>query len=129
MRKILAFTVIVEIGTGLVLLIDPALVVALLIGADLSPVGAIAGRCFGITLVALSVACWPGRRPAAGIADGAVRGMLLYNAAIALYLAYLGAVAHVGGPLLWPAVVLHAVVAMLLAAMWRRERKTAATGN
>jgi hypothetical protein len=128
-RKILAFTVIVEGGTGLLLLLDPALVAALLVGADLSVVGVVVGRCFGITLVALSVACWPGRRSAAGIAVGAVRGMLLYNAAIALYLAYLAMAAHLGGPLLWPVVVLHAVVAALLAATWRRERKaTAADG-
>jgi hypothetical protein len=48
-------------------------------------------------------------------------GILLYNAVVALYLAYLGAIAHIGGPLLWPAVALHAVVALLL--IWaRRDR-------
>jgi hypothetical protein len=40
--------------------------------------------------------------------------MLIYNALIALYLAYLGTIAHLGGALLWPAVVLHGVVAGLL---------------
>ena len=62
--------------------------------------------------VALSFACWPGTR-----ADGspaAFGGMLIYNAAIALYLGWLGMFAHLGGLLLWPAVVLHAIVAALL---------------
>jgi hypothetical protein len=36
--------------------------------------------------------------------------MLVYNRLIALYLAYLGLVGHLGGP----AVALHAVIALLL---------------
>jgi hypothetical protein len=120
--------VIVEIGTGLVLLLDPALVVALLVGGDLSGASAVAARCFGIALVALGLACWPGR-PSAGRAAAAVCGMLLYNAAIALYLAYVGTADHLGGALLWPAVAIHAVVAALLAIAWRRERNTAETGR
>jgi len=127
-RKILAFTVIAEIGTGLALLLDPALVVALLVGGDLSGAGVVVARCFGIALVALGLACWRGRQSAGNVA-AAVRGMLIYNAAIALYLAFLGTVGHLGGPLLWPAVVIHAVVAALLAIKWRRERGTAEIGS
>jgi len=127
-RKILAFTVIAEIGTGLALLLDPALVVALLVGGDLSGAGVVVARCFGIALVALGLACWRGRQSAGNVA-AAVRGMLIYNAAIALYLAFLGTVGHLGGPLLWPAVVIHAVVAALLAITWRRERGTAEIGS
>jgi hypothetical protein len=37
---------------------------------------------------------------------------------IALYLAYLGTLGHLGGSLLWPGVALHAVVALLLAREW-----------
>jgi hypothetical protein len=121
LRKIIAFTVIVEIGTGLALLIDPAFVVALLVGADLPGVGPIAARCFGITLVALGLACWPSRKPGRSDAP-AVRGLLVYNAAIALYLAYLATLGHLRGLLSWPAVALHAVVALLLVWAWRDER-------
>jgi hypothetical protein len=127
-RRILAFTVIVEIGTGLGLLLFPALVGALLVGGDLAGAGVVVARCLGMTLVALGLACWRGRQTAGNVA-AAVRGMLLYNAAIALYLAYVGTADHLGGPLLWPAVVLHAVVAALLATMWRRERNTAEIGS
>jgi hypothetical protein len=50
--------------------------------------------------------------------------MLSYNALIALHGAYLGTVAHVGGPLLWPGVALRALAALLLVWAWRAERST-----
>jgi Ca2+/Na+ antiporter len=126
LRKVLAFSAVAETGTGLVLMIAPALVVKWLLGAEVSGTGVLLGRCFGITLLALGLACWPERnRAEAG--SPAARGMLLYNALIALYLAYLGTAGHFGGVLLWPAVALHAVVASLLVWAWRRERRSRAT--
>jgi hypothetical protein len=53
--------------------------------------------------------------------------MSTYNALIALYLAWLGIVGHMGGLLLWPAAALHAVVALLLLWTWRNERGGPAT--
>ena len=128
MKKILAFSVVAEIGTGLVLMIDPAIVVALLLGIDVSGVGIALGRCFGIALLTLGIACWPGGRHAAG-GSSPFWAMLTYNSLIALYLAFLGTVRHVGGLLLWPAVTLHAAVALLLIWAWRRERRSATTGE
>ena len=118
LRKILAFAAVVEVGIGLVLLIDPAIVVTLLLGAEVSGVGTPLGRCFGIALLALGLACWPSRQRAES-SSPALRAMLAYNLLIALYLAYLGTAGHLGGVLLWPGVVLHAVVALLLAWTWR----------
>ena len=70
-------------------------------------------RCFGVALVALGLACWPqGGR--AGIGRAGVRALLAYNALIALILGYAGAVGQLVGPLLWPAVALHGVVALVL---------------
>jgi Ca2+/Na+ antiporter len=124
--KILAFAAFVEIGTGLALMIDPAMVVVLLVGVDVSGVGILLGRCFGIAMLALGVACWPsGQR--AEVRSSAFRGMLTYNFLIALYLAFLGTVRRLGGTLLWPGVALHAVVALLLVWTWRNERRTTAT--
>jgi hypothetical protein len=118
LRRILSFAAVVEVGTGLVLLIDPVIVVTLLLGAEVSGAGIPLGRCFGIALLALGVACWPSRQhPNRG--SPAFRAMLIYNVLIALYLAYLGTVGHLRGVLLWPAVTLHAVVALLLLQMWR----------
>ena len=121
--KILAFAAVVEIGTGLALMIDPAIVVRLLLGTDVSGTGILLGRCFGIALLALGLACWPGRQRAES-GSPAFRAMLIYNVLIALYLAYLGTVEHLRGLLLWPGVALHAVVALLLVWTWRGERRT-----
>jgi hypothetical protein len=112
-RKTLAFAAIVEIGTGLALMIDPGLVVRALLGAMISPVGTMLGRCFGIALLALGVACWPGRQHVAR-GSPAIRAMSIYSALIALYLVYIAWVEHLGGALLWPAIATHAVVTGLL---------------
>ncbi|MFZ1641403.1 MAG: hypothetical protein WAV07_08175 [Candidatus Contendobacter sp.] len=124
--KILAFAAVVEVGTGLVLMIDPAIVVTLLLGAEVSGVGMLLGRCFGIALLALGLACWPGQSRAESGAP-AFWAMLTYNGLIALYLADLGTVGRLGGVLLWPGVALHAIVALLLIWTWRDERRTQAT--
>ena len=118
--KVLAFTALVEAATGLALMIDPGIVVKLLVGAEVSGSGTLLGRCFGMTLFALGLACWPRCRSSA---DGspALRAMFFYNAAIALYLAYLGALGHLFGVLLWPAVALHGAVALLLVWTGRAE--------
>jgi hypothetical protein len=43
-----------------------------------------------------------------------VKGLAAYNLLMGLYLAWLGAGVHMSGLLLWPAVVLHLVVGILL---------------
>ena len=122
-RTVLAVAAVVEFGTGLALMVDPALVVSLLLGADLSGELMPLGRVAGVALLALGLACWPGRQ--AGHSDSpAFRAMLTYNALIAFYLAYLGAAAHQGGALLWPAAALHVVVAVLLVWTTRGDRRT-----
>jgi len=125
-QKILAFAAVVEFGTGLVLMLDPRIVVTVLLGTEVSGVGIALGRCFGIALLALGPACWPSRERVESSLP-ASRAMLIYNVLIALYLTYLGAVRHLVGLLLWPGVALHAVVAMLLVWAWRNERSTKVT--
>jgi len=117
---VLKFSVIVEAATGLALVLAPAVVATFLLGADLTGVAPFLARCFGITLLALSMASWPGVRPMEALVP-ALRGMALYNGMIAVYLGYVGAVEQIRGPLLWPAVALHAVVALLLGVPARRS--------
>jgi hypothetical protein len=109
MKQALRFAAVTEAATGLVLLLDPALVAALLLGAELSGAGVMVARCFGIALLALGLACWP----SAGGTPPALRAMLAYNILIAVYLSYLGT-DGLTALLLWPAVGLHAIVALLL---------------
>jgi len=120
LTKTLAFAVVTEVATGLALIFKPALVVRWLLGVEASGMEMVIARCFGIALFGLSFACWPDRQRSVSN-TAAFRGMLIYNALIAAYLAYLGTIAHLGGLLLWPAVILHAVVTGLLVRSMRVE--------
>lgn len=105
-RTVLALAAVAEAATGLALLLLPSVVGQLLLGADLAGPAATAAGVAGIALIALGIACWPGTPRI---------GMLVYSAAVALYLAYSGNVGDASGILLWPAVVLHLALAALLA--------------
>ena len=117
MKKVLTFAAVAEAATGVALLIVPSLVARLLLGAELTGVAIPVARVAGIALLALGVACWPG--------STALCGMLTYIALATLYLLYLGIRGEWVGPLLWPAVVLHAVLTFLLAGAWRKAHKEA----
>jgi len=106
MKEVLIFAAVSEAATGLTLLIVPSLVGRLLLGEELTGIALPVARVAGIALIALGVACWPGPPRI---------GMLAYSAAVALYLAYVGFAGGLNGILLWPAVVLHAVLSVLLA--------------
>ena len=116
-RRILAVVGAGEAFTGLALVISPSLVVRLLFGAEISGVGTVMSRIAGIALIALGVACWPGPPRV---------GMLIYSAAVALYLAYIGFAGGLTGIFLWPAVILHVILTALLtwAAIRDKETKT-----
>ncbi len=116
-RKILAVAAVVEIGTGIVLMLDPAIVLALLLGADGSGEERSLGRFLGIALLALGLSCWPSRQRAES-GSPAFRAMLIYKLLIASYLAYLGTLGHQGGLLL-----LHAVMVLLLVRMALPRRR------
>jgi hypothetical protein len=118
LRKTLAFAAGVEIVTGLALLADPAIFVMLLLGTEISGAGLVLGRSFGIAVLALGFACWPARGQAMS-GTAAYRGMLAYNALIALLLVYATSGMHFGGWLLWPAVALHTVLTFML--LWTRR--------
>jgi hypothetical protein len=126
LKKILFFAAFIEIGTGVALMVVPAIVVDVLLGVDLSGVALALGRCFGVALLALGLACWPsGQFVQSG--SPAIRAMLLYNVLIASYLVYLGAVRDLVGLLLWPGAALHAIVAMALVWAWRGRWRTKTT--
>jgi hypothetical protein len=105
MKNVLAFAAVGEAATGLALLIVPSLVGQLLLGDQLAGVAIPVARVSGIALIALGIACWPGPP---------LVGMLTYSALVTLYLAYLGFAGGLTGVLLWPAVILHAILTALL---------------
>jgi hypothetical protein len=106
MKHVLTVAAVLEVATGLALLTVPALVGRLLLGAELTGVAFPLARVLGIALIALGVACWPGRTP--------LCGMLTYSAAVALFLGYVAFTGRFAGVLLWPAVVLHLILTALL---------------
>ena len=114
MKKLLPLTAIAEAATGLALLIAPSLVGKLLLGAEFSGVAVPVARVAGIALVALGVACWPGAT--------ALCGMLTYSALATVYLGYLAIGGRWVGPLLWPAVAVHAVPTALFARQWLKVK-------
>jgi len=65
MKKLLIFTGVAEAATGAALLVAPALVGHLLLGAELAGVSVVVARVAGIALLALGVGCCPGRRRSA----------------------------------------------------------------
>jgi hypothetical protein len=116
MKKLLALAAVAEAATGAALIVVPSLVGRLLLGAELTGVAIPVARVTGIALIALGVCCWPG--------STALCGMLTYGALVTVYLAYLGLVRGFTGILLWPAVVVHALLTALLARAWFQSRKS-----
>ena len=119
MKLLLTLTAVLEAATGLALLVVPALVGRLLLGADLSGVAVVVGRVAGIALLSLGIACWPGR-DTTGNKSPALWGMLTYNALATLIFFYLILGGQFVGPLLWPAAILHGALAVLCIACLRR---------
>ena len=105
---LLAIAAIGEAATGLLLLAHPPIVVHLLFGAEVAGAGIGVCRIAGIALLALGIACWPGKGQ-----TGALLGMTTYSALATLYLASLGFGGEWVGRLLWPAVGVHAVLTLL----------------
>jgi hypothetical protein len=117
MKAPLIIACVVEAATGLALLMQPALVGRLLLGEELSGIAILVARILGIALIALGVACWPGPP---------LVGMLIYSAVVTLYLLYIALRGEWVGPLLWPAMLLHAVLTVLLARAKISARKVPA---
>jgi len=94
--------------------LSPPLVIGLLLGVSLdAPAALMVGRIAGAALLSLGGACWLARddRPSRA-RRGLVAAMLLYNCAAGAVLAHAGAGVRLVGVLMWPAVALHAALAV-----------------
>jgi hypothetical protein len=114
-RKLfLLITALVEAATGLCLLFLPAVLFTVLLGLDHATVDAIfVGRLAGAALLAIGIASWMARTDTRTPAQlGMLTGILIYNLAASMLLAFAGAVLKMIGVLLWPAVAVHAILAV-----------------
>jgi len=122
MKKILMLAALAEAGTGVILLAYPPIVVRLLFAAEIGGAGVIMSRIASIALIGLGVACWPGNS-----AVQQLYGMLTYGTLAMLYLIRIGIRGAAEGPLLWPGVVVHAIiVALLVRARFKEQKMPAA---
>jgi len=125
MRRLLTITAALEAGTGVALTIASPALVLILLGSLLdSPAGLVIGRVLGAALIALGVACWIARDDAHGrTTAGLVAAMLLYNIAVVGLLGYARIGLRLSGVGLWPAVILHAALAVWCVACLRIARQ------
>jgi hypothetical protein len=122
MKKVLTVAAIIEAATGLALIAVPAIVVRLLLGAEISGASIPLGRVAGAALLALGVACWLARDDTQSrTARGLVVAMLMYNIVATAVLAFAGIGLGLHGVALLPAVVLHAVMAIWCIVCLRRS--------
>jgi hypothetical protein len=117
MNRFLAVTAAIEAGAGLGLVALPGVAVKLLLGADISGAAVHLGRVAGVALLASGLACWLARGHTASALTSA---MLLYNCGVAAVLA-IASVSGMTGVLLWPAVALHAAMAVWSIFITRRH--------
>jgi hypothetical protein len=109
MKKVLIFAAVAETLTGFALLVVPSLVGQLLLGQQFAGVTVPVSRVTGAALIGLGISCWPGPP---------LVGMLLYSAVVTVYLAYVGFAGGMTGVLLWPAVVIHLILSILIGRAW-----------
>ena len=121
MNKLLALSAIIEAATGLAFIAVPAIVVRLLLGAEIAGASIPLGRVAGAALLALGVACWLARDDTQSrTARGLVVAMLMYNIVATAVLAFAGIGLGPHGVALWPAVVLHAAMGVWCIVCLRR---------
>jgi hypothetical protein len=113
LTPILSVTALVEGPTGLLLLVWPALVFAVLFGWHLpAPETLVMGRVAGACVLSIGIASWVARGDARTPAQlGVLAGVLTYNVLCAAVLVFAGAVLSMAGIVLWPAVVYHVALA------------------
>ncbi len=114
MKTLLIVKSVVEVFVGLALLGAPSLVVSILVGPQLTEPAAIAiARVAGVALLAIGISCWLARkdshRPAA---RGLIVGLLVYDVSVILILLAARFATGLVGIGLWPAVILHSVLAI-----------------
>jgi len=124
MKTLLIVTAGIEAATGLALLGLLSLVVSLLLGGSLDTSAAlVVARVGGAALLSIGVACWLARNDQQSrAATGLIAALLLYNIAAVAVLVYAGIGLGLSGIGLWPAVILHAALAVWCVACLRNQR-------
>jgi len=112
-KRLLTVTALIETAAGLGLILMPSVVVRLLLGSELLGAGISLGRLTGVALLTLGIVCWLASSDTQSCAArGIVTAMTLYHIGAVLILACAGLQLPAVGIGLWPAVILHAAMAI-----------------
>ena len=101
-RLIFALGALGEMGVGLLVTLFPGPVIGFLLGAPLDPAGTVAARMIGITVAALGVTWWAGRK---GLDTHRLYenagGFLVYNFGVGFLFLFHAAMADHALPVAW----------------------------
>src|SRR5262245_4529697 len=112
MKPFHILSALIEVGAGIALLVSPSAVAFVLLDSAFdTPAGLAVGRVAGAGLLSLGIGCWLARQDERNSATGMVGAMLVYNTTVVAVLACAGIGSGLVGVALWPAVVLHVVMA------------------
>lgn len=111
-RSLVMVSAAIEAATGVALMAVPDLVARVLLGTELVASGIAVARVGGFALLSLAIACWPGGD---GSTPQVTRALFVYNLLAGIYLGYLRVSGEFAGYLLWPACIVHVLLALLLA--------------
>jgi hypothetical protein len=110
----LLVTAVVEVAAGIVLLVVPDVLLRFLLGMAQLPADVLlVARWVGVALLAIGVASGMARNDRGGAAmRGVLVAVLVYNVGAVALFVYAAVELRMPGLLLWPAVALHAVLAV-----------------
>ena len=119
-RLLFNTSAMIELLTGIALLVAPLFVIGLLLGDGLSPTGVAVARVLGIALFSVGVAGWESQGKNLHLPPRV--GLCIYNVGAAIVLAMFGAFGDMNGILLWPAFVLHALMGAMMLVVLVKQR-------
>jgi hypothetical protein len=110
-----------EIVVGAIILAAPGLPSRLLFGAEPVGAGMPLARFAGVALIGLGIACQPSERESA---QSSVLGLFVFNLGVAILFTWVALGTAFRGVLLWPAILLHAVIAAFIVSVGRSRDAT-----
>ena len=121
-RFIFNASAIVEVSTGIALLVVPALVIRLMLGSELDQTSLAIARIAGAALLSLGLST---RETPQYVARFTTRaGMCIFNLLAAGFLANFAIVDGLAGVLLWPIAIFHGVIGAAMAWFILNSSKT-----
>lgn len=118
-RTVVMIAAWIEIFVGVSFLLALNAQSQLIFGVTTEGSGVHFAQLAGIALISLGIACMPSNH--AGTRQIAARSLLVYNIAATIFFAWIALATTLRGVVLWPVVILHTVLSIMLALSLRKE--------